>query len=94
MLALGNYVPVAAVQKQLRDELREGATLLNRLMTSFSPRTRDQLISKARNGRLRLGGEKSEIVVLFFDIRGFTRQTMSLEAEEVFDAINDYLSPG
>jgi len=93
MVAVAQYASLAAVQQQLQDELREGATLLSRLMTSFSPKTRDQLVSKARNGRLRLGGEKSEIVVLFYDIRGFTRATMSLEPEDVFDMLNEYLSP-
>lgn len=93
MVAVAQYASLAAVQQQLQDELREGATLLSRLMTSFSPKTRDQLVSKARNGRLRLGGEKSEIVVLFYDIHGFTRLTMSLEPEDVFDMLNEYLSP-
>jgi GAF domain-containing protein len=65
MVAVAHYTSMAAVQQQLQDELREGATLPSRLMTSFSPKIRDQLVSRARNGRLRLGGEKSEVVILF-----------------------------
>jgi adenylate cyclase len=93
MVAAAHYLSMAAVEQRLLDEIRESATLLNRVMTSFSPQTRDQLISKARDGRLRLGGSKSEVVVLFYDIHHFTQLSMRMEPEEVFDMLNDYLSP-
>jgi adenylate cyclase len=49
------------------------------------------LLEKARHGRLRVGGEKSEVTILFSDIRGFTRLSAGMEAEDVMDMLNSYL---
>lgn len=92
MVTIAHYAAMAAVQQRLQDDLRQNASLLNRLMTNFSPKIRTQLLARARNGRLRLGGEKSEIVVMISDLRGFTRMSMDMEAEDVFDMLNDYLT--
>jgi adenylate cyclase len=43
--------------------------------------------------RLRLGGEKREITVLFSDIRGFTSISEGLPPEELVALLNRYLSP-
>ena len=43
--------------------------------------------------RLRLGGEKREITVLFSDIRCFTTLSESLSPEELVSILNEYLSP-
>jgi adenylate cyclase len=92
MVTIAHYAAMATVQQRLQDDLRQNASLLNRLMTNFSPKIRTQLLARARNGRLRLGGEKSEIVVMFSDLRSFTRTSMDMEAEDVFDMLNDYLA--
>lgn len=41
--------------------------------------------------RLKLGGEKRELTVLFSDIRGFTAMSEGLEPEELVDLLNVYL---
>lgn len=92
MVTIAHYAAMAAVQQRLQDDLRQNASLLNRLMANFSPNIRAQLLARARNGRLRLGGEKSEVVVMISDLRGFTRKSMDMEAEDVFDMLNDYLA--
>ena len=64
MLAVAHYAAMAAMQNQLQSELRRNAALLGRLLTNFSPKIREALLSRAAHGRLRLGGERSEVVLL------------------------------
>jgi adenylate cyclase len=90
MLAVAHYAAMAAVQHQLQGELRRNASLLSRLLTNFSPKIRDALLSRAAHGRLRLGGERSEVVILESDIRGFTRLTSGMDTDDVMDLLNDY----
>ncbi|MCM0083523.1 adenylate/guanylate cyclase domain-containing protein [Geomonas sp. Red32] len=44
-------------------------------------------------GRLKLGGEKREVSILFSDIRGFTTLSESLTPEALVRLLNQYLSP-
>jgi adenylate cyclase len=43
--------------------------------------------------RLKLGGEKREVSILFSDIRGFTTLSESVSPEELVKLLNEYLSP-
>ena len=43
--------------------------------------------------KLNLGGQKSELTVLFSDIRGFTTISERMEAAELAKFMNDYLTP-
>ena len=91
IMAIANYAAIAVANHQLQDDLRHNATLLERLLTNFSPRIRESLIEKARHGRLRPGGVKSEVSILFSDIRGFTAKTRDMDAGDVVEMLNDYL---
>jgi len=92
MLVAGHYVAMAAVQNNLQKDLRLNTALLNRLLTNFSPKLREMLLSRASQGRLRTGGQRSEVVLLEADVRGFTRLTSGMDADEVMDLLNDYFS--
>jgi adenylate cyclase len=92
MLAVAHYAAMAAMQSQLQAELRRNAALLSRLLTNFSPKLRDTLLSRATHGRLRLGGERSEVVILVSDIRGFTKLTAGMDTDDVMELLNDYFS--
>ena len=41
---------------------------------------------------IKLGGKKAEVTVLFADIRGFTRMSEQLSAEEVSNILNEYFT--
>jgi adenylate cyclase len=92
MLAVAHYAALAATQHQLQNDLHRSAALLGRLLTNFSPKTRDQLLARASHGRLRLGGEKSEVVILESDIRGFTALSAGIDTDDLVDLLNDYFS--
>jgi adenylate cyclase len=81
-----------ATQHQLQTDLHRSAALLGRLLTNFSPKTRDQLLARASHGRLRLGGEKSEVVILESDIRGFTSLSAGIDTDDLVDLLNEYFS--
>jgi adenylate cyclase len=92
MLAAAHHASLAVTQTRLQQELTRNSVLLGRLLTNFSPTVRDRLLTRARHGRLRLGGERSEVVVLQSDIRGFTRLTANMDVDEIADLLNDYFS--
>lgn len=91
IVTVAQYASVAVVNEELRRDLQDKARLLERLLTNFSPKVRDKLLEKARGGRLRPGGERSEVTILCSDMRGFTQTTAGLEADEVVELLNDYL---
>ena len=49
-------------------------------------------ISKKKDFKVELGGQKRHIAVLFVDIRGFTTMSEALNPEEVVEILNEYLS--
>ncbi len=55
-----------------------------------APQVVDEL-SHTGEFRLKLGGEKRDIAVLFVDIRGFTTLSENLEPELVVEILNEYL---
>ncbi|MFN0061161.1 MAG: CHASE2 domain-containing protein [Myxococcaceae bacterium] len=57
----------------------------------LSPAVMDEIL--AHPERLKLGGEKRELTVLFSDIRGFTTISESMAPEVLVRFINSYLTP-
>jgi adenylate cyclase len=92
LLAVGHHAAMAIANHQLQEDLRERSIVLERMLTNFSPRIRQKLLEKSKHGRLSLGGEKSEVTILFSDIRGFTTMSSSMDAEDVMEMLNDYFS--
>jgi adenylate cyclase len=92
LMAVAQYAAMALAHQQLEEELRRNGVLLERLLTNFSPQIRSRLLEKARQGRLRLGGDKSEVTILFSDMRGFTRISAGMDADDIVDMLNDYFS--
>ena len=90
--ALGHQLGLTVANRKLEADLLQNAKVMERLLTNFSPKVRDRLLLKAKAGRLKLGGERSVISILCSDIRGFTRLTADMDAEEVVAMLNDYFS--
>ncbi|HWF18415.1 MAG TPA: adenylate/guanylate cyclase domain-containing protein [Verrucomicrobiae bacterium] len=91
MQVLAHYAAMAVANQLMRDELRQNAVMLERLLTTFSPILRNRIVNQAREGRLRPGGLRSEVTILFADLRGFTAATARRDADEVMELLNDYL---
>ncbi|MGH9713111.1 MAG: adenylate/guanylate cyclase domain-containing protein [Candidatus Acidiferrales bacterium] len=92
LVAIAQHASMALAHHQLQEDSRRNSVLLTRLLTNFSPRIRERLLEKASHGRLRLGGEKSEVTILFSDIRGFTNLSAGMDTDSVVDLLNDYFS--
>ncbi len=62
---------------------------------AFSRYVSTQLVSELLKdqGRLKLGGEKRVITVIFTDIRGFTTISEKLPPEKLVTLLNEYLNP-
>jgi adenylate cyclase len=92
LLAVARYAAMSIANRKLQEEAQQNAAILARLLTNFSPNLRKILLERARHGKLRLGGQKSEVTILCSDIRGFTRLAATMDAAEIVDLLNDYLS--
>lgn len=91
VMSVAQYAAAAVANYQLQNELRQNARLLERLLTNFSPKLRTVLMDRARQGRLRPGGEHSEVALLLCDLCGFTATSAAMETADVVEMVNDYL---
>lgn len=92
LISVANYAAAAIANQLLQDDIEQNNRTLQNLLANFSPKLRDKLLQKSREGRLQPGGEKSNVTILMSDLRGFTRASSSLGAEDVVDMLNDYFS--
>ena len=90
--AVAHQLALAIANRELQVKLASNGEVLERLLTNFSPQVRRRLLQRAHQGKLRLGGERSEVSVLCSDIRGFTRISAAMDAEDIVSMLNDYFS--
>jgi adenylate cyclase len=91
-IAISHHVALSIYSQRLTHDLQAQNQLLQRLLTHFSPKVRQRLLERAGRGRLTLGGERSEVSILFSDIRGFTRMSATMEPDDVVDMLNAYFA--
>jgi class 3 adenylate cyclase len=87
-----HQVALAIANYELRTSLKQNADVMERLLTNFSPKVRTRLLQRARMGRLVLGGELSVVSILCSDIRGFTRLTADMSADDIVAMLNEYFT--
>jgi adenylate cyclase len=92
ILAVARCTEMQIANHQLQEDGRHEAKLLERLLKNFSPKIREKLLERAHHGHLRPGGKKSEVTILYADIRGFTQMSAERDAEDVMDILNSYFS--
>jgi len=91
-IAIAHHVALAIYSQRQTRDLQAQNLLLERLLTHFSPKLRQRLLERAGRGRLTLGGERSEVSILFSDIRGFTKMSAGREPDDVVDLLNHYFA--
>ncbi len=92
LMAVGHYAASAIANHLLRHDIEQSNRTLQHLLASFSPKLRGTLMDHAKAGRLRPGGKKSDVTILFSDLRGFTRTTTELGTDAVVEMLNEYFS--
>jgi adenylate cyclase len=90
--SLGHQIGLVLANRDLKAEIAQKIHVLERLMTNFSPQVRTYLIQRAQAGRLKLGGERSNVSILCADIRGFTMMAASMDADDLLLLLNDYFA--
>jgi len=82
------YVVLTAV-KFFREQ-QQTALLKQTFGRYVSPQILDHIL--AHPEKVRLGGERRDLTILFSDIRGFTSISEAAEPEEVVEMLNEYLT--
>jgi adenylate cyclase len=90
LLAVAHYAAMAVACQHLQEDLRRESGLRANLLRQFSPQIAERLLH--HRGRLRLGGERSEVTVLCSDVRGFTNLTRDMEPDDVVEMLNAYFA--
>ena len=78
------------LQRFLAEE-RERVRIKKAFQSYVAPEVVNQIIRHP--DKLRLGGERRELSILFSDIRGFTTLSETMEPEAVVEVLHDYLNP-
>ncbi len=84
-------ITLTALTMSLATEGRERA----QLRSAFGQYLQPTLVARLLHNpdRLRLGGQRRELTVLFSDIRGFSQFSEQLQPEKLSDFLNEYLTP-
>jgi adenylate cyclase len=90
LLTIGRYAAMALTEQRQQTELEQCGRLTKRLLANFSTQVRARLIEQARQGKLRPGGAKSQVTLLFCDICGFTNQAAQMDPQDIVEMLNHY----
>lgn len=89
-----------SVEVRGRDEVAQLSASFNEMTTGlrqkellkrYVPMQARELIDSDASARVVLGGQRTQISVLFSDLRGFTTLSEKIDAEEVVSLLNEYL---
>jgi len=89
LVLVGQYAAMAVASHRLQEKLLRESVVKANLLRQFSPKVANHLLT--HRGRLRLGGQRSEVSILISDIRGFTQLARDMDPDDVVEMLNDYL---
>lgn len=90
LLAVAHYIAVIIFNQDLQSKNAHNASLLDRITVKFPPRVQERLLENLRLERLQPGSQKSELPVLFADLRGF-EVVAGLSPADAAAMLRDYL---
>lgn len=90
LLAVAHYIAVIIFNQDLQSKNAHNASLLDRITVKFPPRVQERLLENVRLERLQPGAQKSELPVLFADLRGFDA-VAGLPPADAAAMLRDYL---
>jgi adenylate cyclase len=90
LVAIAQYGAMAVANQQLQEQLRRESTAKANLLRQFSPKIAERLL-KYRGPSL-AGGERSDVTILFADIREFSKLTRSIGVESVVELLSSYFN--
>src|SRR6266852_3923945 len=90
LVVVAQYAAMAVANHQLQTKLKQESAAKANLLRQFSPKVAERLLTL--RGRLRLGGERSEVTILNADIRGFTNLAHEMDPDEVVHLLNEYFA--
>lgn len=90
LLAVAHYVAVVIFNQDLQSKNAHNASLLDRITVQFPPRVQERLLENLRLERLHSGATKSDLPVLYANLRGFDTVTGLAPADAVV-MLADYL---
>lgn len=89
LLPLLVYGAYAYWDRKHRKEIEEKKKIKNAFQQYLMPAVIDELLKNP--DKLKLGGEKKNLAILFSDVRGFTTLSEKLSPEELTSFLNEYL---
>ncbi len=90
LLAVAHYIAIVIFNQDLQAKLAHNASLLDRITAKFPPRVQERLLENVRLERLQPGAQKTELPVLFADLRGFS-VVSGLAPADAAALLRDYL---
>jgi adenylate cyclase len=90
LVAIAQHAAMAVANQLLQEQLRCESIAKANLLRQFSPKIAERLLKYRGVSPAR--GERSEVTILFADIREFSKLTRSIGAEPVVELLNSYFA--
>jgi adenylate cyclase len=90
LVAIAQHAAMAVANQLLQEQLRRESTTKANLLRQFSPKIAERLMKD--RGRSTSAGERTDVTILFADVREFSKLTRSIGPESVVELLNAYFA--